>query len=194
MKTTPLQLQNNEIMFPNEIITLSRDCKAVLIPAGEKVTLLKGAKVRITQALGGDYTLSVNGSLVRISGKDADAIGMEIADTEEQINPSRQKFDESRIWDQLRTCYDPEIPVNIVDLGLVYDLEIEEPVEGKRNVIVSMTLTAPGCGMGPFIAQDVEMKVRSVPGVENVIVRLVWDPIWNKDMMTESAKLQLGMF
>jgi len=181
-------------MFPNEIITLERDCKAVLIPAGERVTLLKGATVQITQALGGDYTLSINGSLVRISGRDADAIGLDTGNPAEQDDLTPQEFDESMIWDQLKTCYDPEIPVNIVDLGLVYDLEIDEPVAGKRNVIISMTLTAPGCGMGPFIARDVENKVLSVPGVINVMVRLVWDPMWNKDMMTEEAKLQLGMF
>ncbi|NQU66971.1 MAG: putative Fe-S cluster assembly protein SufT [Candidatus Marinimicrobia bacterium] len=180
-------------MFNDDIITLSRDCKAVLIPAGEQVTLLKGARVRITQALGGDYTLSVNGSLVRISGEDADAIGIETEILAKQNNLPLQDFDESIIWDQLKTCYDPEIPINIVDLGLVYDLEIDEPVEGKRNVIISMTLTAPGCGMGPFIARDVETKVQTVSGVENVMVKLVWDPMWNKDMMTDEAKLQLGM-
>ena len=180
-------------MIDDSFITLKRDCKAILIPAGEQVTLIKGAKVRIAQALGGDYTLSVNGSLVRISGSDADAIGLEVSQVSSQTDPQNQKFDESLIWDQLKTCFDPEIPVNIVDLGLVYDLSTEELIEGKRNVIISMTLTAPGCGMGPFIAQDVETKVQSIPGIENVMVRLVWDPIWNKDMMTDSAKLQLGM-
>ena len=184
-----------EEMLKDEIITLSRDCPAILIPAGEKVTLIKGAKVRITQSLGGDYTLSVNGSLVKISGNDADAIGKKGV---EQDIIGKEKMgdgtvDENLVWEAMRTCYDPEIPVNVVDLGLIYNLDIQKDNDGLNNIVVDMTLTAPGCGMGPFIARDVETKVAAVPNVDHVMVKLVWEPMWNKDMMSENAQLQLGM-
>ena len=178
----------------SEIITVIRDCDATLIPAGEEIKLIKGTRVRITQALGGDYTLFVNGNLVKISGKDADAIGLE---------PVVYKVDKSKVdlsipvkeelvWDQLKTVFDPEIPVNIVELGLVYDLQIKNKKK-EYQVHVKMTLTAPGCGMGPVIAQDAEMKIRNIPSVKDVMVEIVWDPVWDREMMSDEAKLQLGM-
>ena len=179
----------------SEIITVTRDCDATLIPAGEEIKLIKGTRVRITQALGGDYTLFVNGNLVKISGKDADSIGLE---------PVLHEFDHTKVdlsipveevfvWDQLKTVFDPEIPVNIVDLGLIYDMDIEHMATGGSFVNIKMTLTAPGCGMGPMIAQDAQNKVRTIPGVLDVNVDLVWEPQWDRDMMTDEARLQMGM-
>tara|TARA_B110000438_G_scaffold296377_1_gene340985 strand:+ start:44 stop:595 length:552 start_codon:yes stop_codon:yes gene_type:complete len=178
----------------NEIITVSRDCDAVLIPSGDPIKLLEGTLVRITQALGGDYTLFVNGNLAKISGKDADAIGLEqeiVEKPESNFKPG-DSINEESVWEQLRTVYDPEIPVNIVELGLVYDLVLETKEHGI-SVHLKMTLTAPGCGMGPVIAQDAEDKIHSIPGVREVNVEIVWEPLWNRDMMTDQAKLQLGM-
>lgn len=178
----------------NEIITVSRDCDAVLIPSGDPIKLIEGTLVRITQALGGDYTLFVNGNLAKISGKDADAIGLEqeiVEKPESNFKPG-DSIQEESVWEQLRTVYDPEIPVNIVELGLVYDLAMETKENGIF-VHIKMTLTAAGCGMGPVIAQDAEDKIHSIPGVREVKVEIVWEPLWNRDMMTDQAKLQLGM-
>ena len=180
----------------SEIITVSRDCDATLIPAGEEIKLIKGTRVRITQALGGDYTLFVNGNLVKISGEDADAIGLEPVKHEKveaKASDLDKPVDEALVWDQLKTVFDPEIPVNIVDLGLIYDLNIEHMSTGGSFIHIKMTLTAPGCGMGPMIAQDAQNKVRTIPGVLDVNVDLVWEPQWDRDMMTEEARLQLGM-
>src|SRR4029078_8732632 len=174
--------------------TLTRDVEAALIPIGEKVTLQKGELARITQSLGGSYTVVVNGNMFRIEGKDADALGLEVAtkavSTGELV--SQEKL-EKEIWNQLRSCYDPEIPVNIVDLGLIYDCHISALAPGSHKVEVKMTLTAPGCGMGPMLAQDVQNKLLSMEGVDDVAVELVWDPPCNQGMMTEAAKLQLGL-
>ena len=177
-----------------EAIAVERDCDAVLIPSGDPIKLIKGTHVRITQALGGDYTLFVNGNLVKISGKDADAIGKKAvkAETTTKEHPPGKPVKEEQVWEQLRTVYDPEIPVNIVELGLVYDLKIA-PKENGDFVHIKMTLTAPGCGMGPAIAQDAEQKIRSIPGVTDVFVEIVWEPLWDRDMMSDEAKLQLGM-
>ena len=180
--------------FTKETITIKRDCEAILIPSGDPIKLIKGTHVRITQALGGDYTLFVNGNLVKITGMDADAIGMK-QETSEKSNVKYkpgEPVQEEQVWEQLRTVYDPEIPVNIVELGLVYDLEIT-PKEKGDFVRIKMTLTAPGCGMGPVIAQDAEYKIRSIPGVIDVFVEIVWEPLWDRDMMSDEAKLQLGM-
>ena len=178
----------------NKIITITRDCDGVLIPAGEKIQLFKGTHVRITQALGGDYTLYVNGNLIKISGKDSDAIGIKPEiETQADIPSEFTEISKNQIWEKLSNVYDPEIPVNIVDLGLIYDLYTEPSEEIGANVHIKMTLTAPGCGMGPMIAEDAKNKVLSIPGVKDVNVELVWEPQWNKDMMTEEAKLQLGM-
>ena len=175
----------------SEFIDILRECDGYLIPAGDKIKLKKGTKVKITQSLGGDFTLYVNGNLVKISGNDADAIGKKIKKNLEEITV--KKFDEKHIWDVLKTCYDPEIPVNIVDLGLVYDLKAKKKDSEKYDINIKMTLTAPGCGMGPVIAQDVENKILNLSFIEAVLVEVVWEPLWNQNMMTEEAKLKLGM-
>ena len=178
----------------SELITIERDCEAILIPSGDPIKLIKGTHVRITQALGGDYTLFVNGNLVKISGNDADAIGKKPIKEKNIIqNPTGNKVTEEQVWEQLRTVYDPEIPVNIVELGLVYDLKISNKKEGT-HIHIKMTLTAAGCGMGPVIAQDAEMKIKNIAGVVDVLVEIVWEPLWDREMMTDEAKLQLGMF
>ena len=178
-----------------DIITVKRDCDATLIPAGEEIKLIKGTQVRITQALGGDYTLFVNGNLVKISGADADAIGLE--PTVYEVDHSKADLsipvEEDLVWKQLKMVFDPEIPVNIVDLGLIYHMDIEHMATGGSFVNIKMTLTAPGCGMGQMIAQDAKDKVRNIPGVLDVNVELVWEPQWDRNMMTEEARLQLGM-
>lgn len=177
----------------NDLITVSRDCDATMIPSGEKVTLNKGTHVRITQALGGDFTLYVNGNLLKISGNDADAIGKENKVSQSAELGVGSKLNENMIWDVLKTCYDPEIPVNIVELGLIYDLRINKKADNEKVVNIKMTLTAPGCGMGPSIAADVEMKILNLPQVGEVFVEIVWEPQWDQSMMTDEAKLQLGM-
>jgi len=175
-------------------IKILRDCDSTLIPSGDKIILIEGTLVRITQALGGDYTLYVNGNLVKLSGKDGDAIGKEVIDQSKKNKINNGEYSEELVWEQLRTCFDPEIPVNIVDLGLIYDLSKDGTKKDGYTLNIKMTLTAPGCGMGPTIAQDVENKVMSLPGVNNVLVEIVWDPVWDRSMMSEDAKLKLGMF
>jgi probable FeS assembly SUF system protein SufT len=181
-------------MNRDEPITLTRDVQAAIIPVGDKVTLQQGEQAYLTQSLGGSYTVIVNGNMFRIEGKDSDALGLE-----PESKPvgggtvvSQDQL-EKEIWNQLRSCYDPEIPVNIVDLGLIYDCHIAALSPGSHKVDVKMTLTAPGCGMGPMLAQDVQNKLLSMEGVDDVAVELVWDPPWNQGMMTEAAKLQLGL-
>ena len=178
-------------MGENNFIKISKNCDAVLIPSGDPIKLKKGTPVKITQSLGGYFTLYVNGNLVKLEGKDAAAIGQK-EDTKSQVILPKD-FDEKLIWDQLKTCYDPEIPVNVVDLGLIYNLDCKKKAENKYFINIKMTLTAPGCGMGPAIAMDVETKVKGLSFVDDILVELVWDPIWNQDMMTEEAKLKLGM-
>jgi probable FeS assembly SUF system protein SufT len=181
-------------MESSEPKTLTRDVEAAIIPVGDKVTLQKGEQATITQSLGGSYTVIVNGNMFRIEGKDADALGVEAAAKPASTGvPISQENLEKEIWNQLRSCYDPEIPVNIVDLGLIYDCHLS-PLNGSGfKADVKMTLTAPGCGMGPMLAQDVQNKLLSLEGVDDVNVELVWDPPWNQGMMTEAAKLQLGL-
>ena len=176
-------------------IKILRDCDSTLIQSGDKITLIKGTLVSITQALGGDYTLYVNGNLVKLSGQDADAIGKKIKEDVSNANQiNNGEYSEELVWEQLKTCYDPEIPVNIVDLGLIYDLSKKGNKKDGYNLKIKMTLTAPGCGMGPSIAQDVESKVMSLPGIKDILVEIVWDPVWDRSMMSEDAKLKLGMF
>ncbi|MFQ5345149.1 MAG: putative Fe-S cluster assembly protein SufT [Mariprofundus sp.] len=187
-----------------DTITTTRDVDAVLIPLGTPVTIPAGALVLITQELGGSYTVSVSGNLARIEGKDADALGFgekqkdksDTAPEDAGSNPSATSgsVDEQEIWNALKTCYDPEIPVNIVDLGLVYDIHVVETDEGSNHVDITMTLTAPGCGMGPFIVDDVRIKTLAVEHVGDVEVELVFDPVWDRSMMSDEARLQLGMF
>ena len=184
-------------MTSGEMITVVRDVEAVLIPLGTPVMIPEGAQVRMTQELGGSYTVAVNGNLARVEGKDADALGLsgvEVAKKLESKPAAEGPVSEEELWNVLRTCYDPEIPVNIVDLGLVYDCLVVDTDEGNNHVDIMMTLTAPGCGMGPFIVDDVRQKILSVANVSDVNVELVFDPPWDRSMMSDEAKLQLGMF
>lgn len=186
-------------MATGQMITTNRDIDAILIPLGTPVIIPEGAKVAITQELGGTYTVSVNGNLARIEGKDADGLGigakLDPAQTKDQeVKTAHGPVAEDSIWQVLRSCYDPEIPVNIVDLGLVYDILVVDTDEGGNAVEITMTLTAPGCGMGPFIVDDVRAKVLDVENVTEVNVELVFEPTWDRSMMSDEAKLQLGMF
>jgi len=174
-------------------IELSRDCEAIQIPQGTTVTLSAGTRVTVTQSLGGSYTVATDaGYLFRITDANADAIGREAAAKPVQSETATE-VDEATVWDQLKTCYDPEIPVNIVDLGLIYDCTIERQENGKAKVAVKMTLTAPGCGMGPTIAAEARMRIESIPGVEEANVELVWDPTWDQSMISEAGKMKLGL-
>jgi probable FeS assembly SUF system protein SufT len=179
-------------MAVNEAIVLSRDCEAIQIPSGIRLTLSAGTQVRITQALGGTYTVMTDtGLLVQITGKDADAIGQEIVPS--PTGSTSEEPIEKLVWNQLKTCFDPEISVNIVELGLVYRCEVTPVVEGGNKVEVRFTLTAPGCGMGEVLRKDIESKLRSVPGVIETNIQVVLDPPWNVSLMSEAAKLQLGL-
>ncbi|HEU4529813.1 MAG TPA: putative Fe-S cluster assembly protein SufT [Steroidobacteraceae bacterium] len=179
--------------YENEPIVVQRDVKAVVIPAGVEVKLRTGQAGYITQSLGGSFTVYVEGNLFRIAGEDADAIGKEAARPPE-LPPGATDEDLKKIvWDQMRSCYDPEIPINIVDLGLVYECEVRPNEDGTRDVEIKMTLTAPGCGMGEVLVQDVKEKVERVPTVRAAQVELVFDPPWNQSMMSEAARLQTGM-
>ena len=179
-------------MVTREARTLSRDVEVAAIPYGDKLTLTAGTNVYITQALGGSYTaMTDHGYLVRIEGKDADAIG-ETPTEPITADEAAGRNTKELAWEQLKSCYDPEIPVNIVDLGLVYKCETE-PVEGGDKVKVEFTLTAPGCGMGDFLRQDVEQKLLALPGVKEADVQVVLDPAWDQSMMSDAARLQLGL-
>lgn len=179
--------------MPNEMIALSRDCEAVQIPSGNKIQLSRGLKVMITQSLGGTFTvMTEDGYMVRIQSKDADAIGQTPAESN-AVTPTDEKDIGKLVWEQLKTCYDPEIPIDIVELGLVYDCQITVLSEGEHKVDIKMTLTAPGCGMGDVLSKDVQTKLLSVPGVKEANVQLVWDPPWNMERMSDAAKLHLGM-
>ena len=171
---------------------LTRDCEAIRIPSGETFTLAKGSMVNVMQALGGSFTISNEQGLARITDANADALGITVEAKAPEI-ASTEKVDEQSVWQQLRTCYDPEIPVNIVDLGLVYDCTVEQPENTPAKVNVKMTLTAPGCGMGPTIAAEAKAKIESVPGVGEATVELVWDPAWNQAMISEAGKMKLGL-
>ncbi len=190
----------------NKSVELLRECSAMLIPSGAKVNLAKGVKVTITYKLGGNFTVNGPFGMARIDGSEADALG------EESPKSVSQKLDEELLknaigndsntfpmptaddlWAVAKTVFDPEIPVNLVDLGLIYKLEITEDLEGKRIVDVDMTLTAPGCSFAPMIADDLRLRLEGVPGVDKATVNIVWDPPWNKDMITEEGKMILGL-
>ena len=177
----------------NEPVSLTRDVSAVIIPAGEIVTLREGTTGFITQALGGNFTVYVEGNLFRVAGTDADALGKEPVEPPSIPENATDKDIEEVIWQQLKTCYDPEIPINIVDLGLVYRCDVARNPDGERSVSVDMTLTAPGCGMGEILVQDAREKIAIVPTVADVRVELVFDPPWNQGMMSDEARLQTGM-
>ena len=173
----------------NETKILTRDCPAIQIPSGNDTTLTAGLEVIVTQSLGGSYTVATDQGLFRITDENADAIGYEKAVPSAPVSSDASGSVESKaVWDQLKTCYDPEIPVNIVDLGLVYDCVVD-----SNDVLVKMTLTAPGCGMGPTICAEAKSKILSVPNVRNAEVELVWDPPWNQEMITEVGKMKLGL-
>jgi len=177
----------------NEPITLSRDVKAIIIPAGEELTLREGTTGFITQSLGGSFTVYVEGNLFRIAGADADALGKEPVPPPEVPDNASDADIEAVIWSQLKTCYDPEIPVDIVNLGLIYRCQVEPLGNGQRSVTVDMTLTAPGCGMGDVLVQDAREKIAVIPTVSDVDVQLVFDPPWNQGMMSDEARLQTGL-
>lgn len=184
-------------MQHNEPIVLIRDCEAALIPDGTPIKLEKDSIVYITQALGGSYTVNINGNLARVDSKDADALGFDVEDNN-ALDVDKEltgdgSVDEELIWAQLRTCYDPEIPIDIVELGLIYNCNVT-PLEEGNKVDIIMTLTAPGCGMGEFLADDVRSKINSLPNVTQVNVELTFDPPWNQTMMSDAARLQTGLY
>jgi probable FeS assembly SUF system protein SufT len=184
-------------MHENTEFTLARDVEAIQIPSGTKTTIPAGTPGVITQALGGSYTVATYQGLARVSEKDGDALGLEKPATadaaEKSASSGNGDVDEKMVWDQLKQCFDPEIPVNIVDLGLVYDCQLTKRAEGGTKVDVKMTLTAPGCGMGPAIAYDAQSKILTIDGVDEADVQLVWDPPWNQSMISEAGRMKLGM-
>jgi probable FeS assembly SUF system protein SufT len=185
--------------FRREPVLVQRTVGAVQIPSGFQIMLEPGAYVIVQQVLDGNFTvMTERGGLARVASKDADALGaayVELARKAEEARAVRAEgpFDEQKVWDELKTVYDPEIPANIVDLGLIY-LVSSEPIEGGRRVHVNMTLTAPGCGVGPMIIDDVKRKVEGVPGVKEAAVQLVFEPPWDQSRMSEAARLALGLF
>lgn len=178
-------------MFRETAIEVKREVEATLIPSGVKVKLQPGSQVFVTQALGNSYTVYVNGNLVRIAGKDGDALGLVILDTPD-VNQMEGSV-EDKVWAILKTCFDPEIPVNIVDLGLVYACNVIPLGMNEHNIEIVMTLTAPGCGMGPVLVGEVNEKIHQIHGVKDVKVDLVFDPPWDRSKMSDEAKLQLGL-
>jgi probable FeS assembly SUF system protein SufT len=172
------------------VVTTQRDCPGRLVPVGDPITIPAHTFVTLTQALGGNYTVVYNGNMVRIDGTDADALGLE-STTLSFDPPPDGKISVDQVWEALRSVYDPEIPVDLVNLGLIYRVEIDQDAS---TVTIAMTLTAPGCGMGPVLVGDVEYRVRQVPFVKKVSVELVFDPPWHRDMMSEEAQLETGMF
>lgn len=184
-------------MYGDEEVELTRDCAAAMVPWGSPVTLEKGDRATITQQRGGSFTVVVDGNMYRIDGKDADALGKEppempaVAPAGEATRESVEKA----AWEQLATCYDPEIPIDIVQLGLVYECAVI-PIEDNKGfrVAVKMTLTAPGCGMGDYLAQEVRDKLKAIPGVAEADVQMVWDPPWGRDRMSEAARLEAGLY
>jgi len=176
-------------------VQLTRDCEAVQIPVGTSVILPTGTEVDITQTLGGSYTVQALGGLYRIATRNADALGLEpnAATTPASKPEAEGPVEEKEVWEVLKSCYDPEIPVNIVDLGLVYDLQIEPMATGRSKVSVKMTLTAPGCGMGTVIAGDAQQKLLDLAGVEEASVEIVWDPPWHQSMISPAGRGRLGL-
>jgi probable FeS assembly SUF system protein SufT len=177
-------------------IALIRDCSAIMVPSGERITLSAGSKVWLTQALGGSYTVMTDrGYPVRIDGRDSDALGIAAGQESDRLEPASEKNSsiEDQVWNQLRSCFDPEIPVNIVDLGLIYDCQVSALAGGGHRAMVRFTLTAQGCGMGQFLREDIKRKLLALPGVTDADVELVWDPPWNQSMISEHAKHRLGI-
>jgi len=179
--------------YENEPVLIQRDVQVVMVPSGQSVTLTVGQAGYITQALGGSFTLYVDGNLFRLSGEQADAIGKDVVRPPQLSADATEEDVRKLAWEQMRGCYDPEIPINIVDLGLVYECQVTANEDQSRDVRVILTLTAPGCGMGDVLVQDVREKIGAIPTVRNVAVELTFDPPWNQSMMSEAARLQTGM-
>ena len=177
----------------NEAFVLSRNTAAVMVPSGDAIELKAGLSGFITQALGGSFTLYIEGNLYRLAGENADAIGKQVLKPPELPPGATEEDIRQLAWQQMRSCYDPEIPINIVELGLIYECDVEENDAGQHQVSIKMTLTAPGCGMGEVLVQDVKEKIEIIPTVERADVELVFDPPWNQSMMSEAARLQTGM-
>lgn len=183
-------------MEMNDVTIVRREVEVTIVPFGDKMRLMPGQEVLVTQAKGGAFTLNVNGNLVYLDGDDADAIGREklVLPVENYNIQPGDEINEEAIWEQLKTVYDPEIPVNIVDLGLIYDVTYHRLGSNNYHVGIQMTLTAPGCGMGPVLVEDVENRIKMIPNVDDCDVVIVFDPPWSPDMMTEEAKVELGFF
>lgn len=185
----------------NETLYLERDCHATLIPAGDSCILEKGTPFLINQALGGSVTVSTPKGLFRLDRSEFSALGEEaqawlegeLGESSDDAKIMEGPFNEDKVWYVLKTCFDPEIPVNIVDLGLIYDLKTTEVSPGRYRVEVKMTLTAQGCGMGPVIAADAKEKIEAIPGVDFAEVQIVWDPVWNPSMISEEGRRKLGL-
>lgn len=177
----------------NEPVTLKRDLEATAVPAGLPERLPKDSLVFITQAMGGSFTIYFEGNLYRVAGRDADALGKEAVVAPVLRPGATDEEFEQLVWEQMRTVYDPEIPINIVELGLVYECQINKTENGERIVDIKMTVTAPGCGMGEILLEDIREKVGLLPTVSTVNVELVFDPPWNQGMMSEAAKLEAGL-
>ncbi len=182
-------------MHENTEFTTSRAVEAIAIPMGTKLTIPAGTPGVITQSLGGSFTIATNFGLTRVAEKDGDALGLEAAEqvTEKTEVASNGEVSQEDVWNQLKQCFDPEIPVNIVDLGLVYDCSLTKKDDGGTRVDVKMTLTAPGCGMGPAIAHDAQSKILTIDGIDEADVQLVWEPPWNQNMISEAGRMKLGM-
>ena len=179
-------------MSDHREISLTRDCDAIQIPSGNPIILPVGMNVIITQSLGGTYTVATPGGLARIELKDGDALGLDALSPSEETKKHEGPAEEA-VWSQLKTVFDPEIPVNVVDLGLIYDCRVDRKESGGNSVLVRMTLTAPGCGMGPAIAADARQKILAIEGVDDAEVELVWDPPWNQSMISEEGRMKLGL-
>ncbi len=174
-------------------ITLTRECDAIQIPSGHPIVLPVGMEVVVTQSLGGTYTVATPGGLARIELKDADALGLDPAEETDRAQEKIGGPTEEAVWSQLRSVFDPEIPVNVVDLGLIYDCKLDTKEDGSKTVLIRMTLTAPGCGMGPAIAADARQKILAVDGIVEADVELVWDPPWTQSMISEEGRMKLGL-
>ena len=172
------------------MVVALEDCPARLVPSGTKIIIPKDTFVTITQALGGNYTVAVNGNMARVDGTDASALGLKAEELIFEENNSDEILEE-QVWQALKSIYDPEIPVNLVDLGLIYSVNISQE---KASIQIDMTLTAPGCGMGPVMVSDIKYRLSKIPNVEHVEVELVFDPPWSREMMSEEAQLETGMF
>lgn len=180
-------------MPSNEPVTFTRDCEAILIPAGDEVEIPEGTHGNITQALGGSFTIYIAGNLVRVAGENADAIGQEEPEPLTLPDGATDDDVEALVVEQLRTVYDPEIPINLLDLGLIYQCQFDHSDPNARSIYIEMTLTAPGCGMGDILVDDVRSSLQIVPTIENIEVEMVFEPPWTMEMMSDAAKLQVGM-